>query len=419
MPPSDASILDQGVAPPRFDPLDPEVLADPYAAYAHLRREMPVAYLDEHDVWVVSRHADVVRLLREPAVFSSELGMGVPLGESGADADSRTGVGYRIGARGVRVLIATDPPDHRVFRQAVADLFSPKAIRAYTPLMHEIAHDLIDRLIAAEPSDADFTTLVAQPYPALVLAEIFGVPADMRADFLRWALLVTSDLDQRAEVNPLGVGLEMFRYFRQELRARRGEEEAPGLLGRIANLDSDVLSDHELLAFCAFLLVAGIETTSNLLSNIVEVLGTHADVQAQARADRDHSMNRLIEETLRFDSPVQALWRATTEETELGGVVLPAEARLLVLFGSANRDEAVFAYGDEFVLDRDDGDHLGFGFGPHYCLGARLARKEVGIVLGTLFDRTSGLTLRPGSQRLATPVLRGFQHQPVALEMAE
>ena len=394
-----------------FDPLDPAVVDDPYPAYARLRRESPVHYLDDHDLWVVTRYADVMRVVRSPEVFSSQLGMASDLSSR---ASSPTGVGFKIGAAGVRVLIATDPPEHTLFRRMVSPAFGPGAMRQLLPEIEAITSDLLDTLLEnAEDGDADFFRDVAEPLPVLVLAAVFGVPREMHEEFRDWSRMVTADLESGADQPGLGRGIEMLRYFRRELRRRRGS----GGEDLLSTLASAAVTDHELTGFRAFLLVAGIETTTNLLTNLLLALMHDPDQDRKLRND-ETLIDSAIEEGLRYDPPVQAWWRATTTATDLGGVELPPNARILAVYASANRDEGKFDEPDRFLVDRTPNEHLGFGNGPHFCLGSRLAKAEVRPVLAAVVHRTRAIWEREPPVRVPSLILRGLTRQPVGLEPA-
>lgn len=398
----------------RYDPADPAVLADPYPAYARLRAEAPVEHLPEHDIWLVSRYDDVARVIRDPATFSSRLGMSPPPVRAGDGTP--VGVGYRIGAPNVRVLIATDPPEHRIFRHAVAACFTPAAIDALQPRLEGVVTAQVDRLLEAGAGrPVDFFAEVAEPVPALVLATMLGVPETMHDEFRAWSAVITSDLASHAgDRAPVGRGIDMFRYFGRKLRdgtAGGGD----GLFDAIARGRTHGITDAEALAFNAFLLVAGIETTTSLLTNLLDLLMRRPELADRLRAE-PQLIPAAVEEAVRYDTSVQALWRATTGEVELAGRLLPAGARVLVLFGSANRDERRFDRAGEFLIEREAKGHLGFGAGPHFCLGARLARAEMIAVLGQLLGRTRSIRPAPGAVRTGSAVLRGFVRQPIRVE---
>lgn len=399
-------------APPSC-PVDldhPSTVADPYPAYRRLRAQAPVCYVAEHDLWLVTRHADIVEVLDHPERFSSRLGMGAV-----HRLYAPQSVDYRIGAPGVRVLIATDPPAHTRLRRAVIAPFRRSAVADLTPTIEQLARELVANLLTrAEQGDADTYRDLAEPLPALVLAELLGVPPRMRDEFRRWASVITDDLDSSATTGPrLGRGYDMFRYFYAEIR-RRKKEPGDDLLSAVAATDQAGLSDHEVMAFCAFLLVAGVETTTNLFTNIIDALICHPEAQRRLWSDPDLA-EQVVEEAMRFDTSVQGLWRATVAEDRLGGVTLPAGARLLILFGSANRDERVFSDAATFDLDRSPNPHLAFGRGPHRCLGAVLAKVELVAAVRALVEATGGITARGPFVRRNSLVLRGFTSQPVAV----
>lgn len=401
-------------SPPReagqcpFDPDAPPTVANPYAEYRRLREESPVCYLPGHDLWTVTRHADVVEVLSNPERFSSALGMGAV-----HRLHAPRSVDYRIGAPGVRVLIATDPPEHTRLRRAVLAPFGRAAVGRWTPRVEQIAEELVANLVARSASgDADMHRDLAAPLPVLVLAELLGVPPEMRDEFREWTTVITDDLDSSdADDARLGRGYDMFRYFYAEIR-RRKSNPGDDLLSVVAETDAAGLSDHEIMAFCVFLLVAGIETTTNVFTNLVATLVRHPEAQERLWAAPELA-DAVVEEALRFDTSVQGLWRAAVTEERLGDVTLPAGARLLVLFGSANRDAAVFPDADIFDIDRAPNPHLAFGHGRHRCLGALLAKAELVTALRTLVAATGGIAPAGPFVRRNSLVLRGFESQPV------
>lgn len=393
---------------------DPSLIADPAPTYAWLRAMGPAHYLPRHDLWIVTRYQEAVKVLREPDVFSSALGMSSDLARPGS---VNVGVDYRFGGPDVRVLIATDPPDHQVFRHAVAGMFTRASVEAASERVAQRARTCVQDLLEhAARGTADFYAQVAEPLPALVLADLFGMPEDMHDRFRAWVTLMTADLDSGPAQAAVGRGLDMFRYFSKQLKH-------PPQIGRRTVFDSLVsardvhVTDRELLAFCAFLLVAGIETTTNLLTNLLAALMAFPGAFRQLRASPE-LLPAAVEEGLRYETPVQVLWRGTTQPAELGGRRIPAGARVMVAFGSANRDEREFITPDIFRLDRDPNPHLGFGSGPHFCLGARLARLEVTSVLRELLAATTDIELASQPVRTTNIVLRGFTKLPVRVRPA-
>jgi cytochrome P450 len=249
-----------------FDPDHPSTISDPYPGYQWLRDQAPVHYLAEHDLWVVARYNDVLDVLNNPHRFSSQLGMGAV-----NRLHAPRSVDYRIGAPGVRVLIATDPPEHTRLRRAVLAPFRRPAITKLIPGIERIARELVAGLLEnAEHGQADAYSDLAAPLPVLVIAELLGVPPQMRGEFREWASVITDDLDRANSTDTrLGRGYDMFRYFYSEIRRRR-REPGDDLFSVLAATDAVGLSDHEVMAFCAFLLVAGVETTTNLFTNLID-----------------------------------------------------------------------------------------------------------------------------------------------------
>jgi cytochrome P450 len=392
-----------------FDPEDPATLADPYPEYRRLRDQAPVSFLPEHDLWLVTRYADAVEVLSDPHRFSSRLGMGAV-----HRLHAPQSLDYRVGAFGVRVLLATDPPEHTRLRRAVIAPFGRAAMTKLTPRVEQLARDLVAGLLAnGARGEADVYLDLAAPLPVLVLAELLGVPAEMRDAFREWALVITDDLETSGNARELGRGYDMLRYFYTEVRRRR-KEPGDDLLSVVAGTDAAGLSDHEVIAFCAFLLVAGLETTTNLFTNIVDTLMRQPELRERLW-NAPELADPVVEEALRYDTSVQGLWRAAVAEEQVGGVTVPAGARLLVLFGSANRDERMFADPDTFDVSRSPNPHLTFGYGHHRCLGAALAKVELVAALEALVAATGGMTPRKPFVRNNSLVLRGFTAQPVTV----
>lgn len=390
-----------------FDPQDPEVLADPYPHYARLRREAPVLWLPDYDIWLVSAHRDVIEVLRDPQTYSSRLGHAAEPGKK------ESGIRYRIGAPGVPILLAMDPPDHTVFRRAVRDGFTGRRIAQLGAAIEDVARKQIGCLLErSRAGDADFCRDVAGPVPTLVLGELFGLPEQMRPALFDWAQTVVADLDVTISGgDQLGRGLEMLRYFYREVKRRR-DGSGTELLDVLANGHKHGLGEREVLSFCGFLVVAGVETTTNQLTNLMDVLVSQPSVQDRLRAD-PALIPAAVQESIRYDGSVQGLWRSTTKAVTLGGQELPAGARMFILYGSANRDEQYVADPDLFLLDRACADHVGFGHGIHYCLGARLARLEIETVLRELLAETENIQAHGPSKRHASVALRGFSRQGV------
>jgi cytochrome P450 len=400
-----------------FDPFAPDVVADPYPHYARLRDEAPVCFIESQDMWMVTRHVDVAAVLHDPATFSSAEGMGALMsggvGRNRIDARGLLGLDLRE----MRVLIATDPPDHTRLRRLLSRAFTPRAITELEPHLREICEDLVhDLVVATRAGHGDLVAQVAFPFPVIVIAELLGIPPERRDDFKRWsdALVgaLSGDWDPLEAQQTLG---EMFMYLSEVVERRRHEPDhdlISRLVGGVDPDDPDALSFVEITLFAILLLVAGNETTTNLIGNGAAAFAAHPD-QAQLLQERPQLLPAAIEEVLRWDAPVQALFRSTTRPVTLSGVDLPAGAMVLVSFAAANRDSRHFADADRFDIERHNTDHLALGHGIHHCLGAALARLEARLVGETLMAR--GIQLIPGgaAERIDSIILRGFASYPV------
>lgn len=380
----------------RYDPFDPVTIADPFAAYRAIRDDAPV-YRTEHGFWVISRYDDVVRTLRDHERFSSTAGVGSEW-------------------RPVPMMISVDPPDHTQLRRLVQREFTPRAIAGWDERVTARVDDTLDAFI--ERGGGDLAADVAYPIPIGVIADMLDVPSEHRADFKRWsddtidALGGGLDAETSARVE-LSI-IEFAQYFAQVIAQRR---LAPGkdLLSLLVDpTNGETLGDGDLISFAILLLVAGNETTTNLIGNLVHALATNPDQWARLQSDRS-LVPAAVEEALRFDSPIQGFFRNTVVDVELHGETIPADEKVMVLFGSANRDERKYPEPDRFIVDRNPMDHLAFGAGIHLCLGAPLARLEGTRFLERLLDRVERVELDGAVERTQNPLLRGVRRLPVSL----
>lgn len=399
--------------PDLFSPL---VISDPYPAYADLRNT-GVAYDERNDTWLVARHRDVIEGLHHPSLYSSERGyeafMSGRVGPAGSEGRA-TAIGLdRL--FGSRVLIASDPPDHTLLRRIVSRPFTKKSIASWESRARALADDLVGELaVSIASGDADLVRDLAVPLPVRLIAEVLGIPTDRQADFRRWSDALVGSLAAQVDVDAVSGDLaEMFEFFTNVTDQRR---RAPGddLISAIAQAtpEGEELSIIEVVMFCILLLVAGNETTTNLLGNLQHSLWDHPD-QFELLRHRPDLATAAVEEGLRHGGPVQGLFRQTTRACRLGGVHLPAAANVFLLFAAANRDDTVFSEPDAYRIERDTAEHLALGHGIHYCLGAQLARLEARAALEALLAH--GLRLQPTGPAEAThnPILRGFVSIPV------
>lgn len=318
-------------------------------------------------------------------------------------------------------LLAIDPPDHTRLRRLVTRVFTARAIEALRGRTEQIADTLLDDLASRDP---DVPTDLVEHYnsllPVTVIAEILGVPEDMRTQFLQWGEGASVSLDlgisYRAFVNAEHDVVALDSWMREHFARLRREPGDDLLSGLVRASDEDELLDEDELSATAMLLLgAGFETTVNLLGNGVEQLLRHPQELAALREDPSLWAN-AVEEVLRYDSPVQRTARFATIDTEVGGMRIPAGGVVVTILGGANRDPAVFTDPHRFDVRRANArDHLSFSSGVHYCLGAALARMEGEIGLRRLFERFPDLALAGPPHRRPTRVLRGYDSMPVVL----
>jgi len=382
-----------------LDPIPHTSQDTPHASYRTLQRDAPVHYVAERDLWVLSRHADVLAALKDPATFSSSEGV-VP---SGFKPEMPT-------------LIVLDPPMHTQMRKAVMRAFTPRRISRLDDRIRGFAEDLAETLAkSAEHGEVDAFSGFTDPLPIYVMAELLGVdPAD-RELFKRCGdtIVYSSDADPQTL---LEAQRELTDYLGHVFEKRRLEprDDLVSLL-LTSSPEGRALSQDELLGLCFLLLVAGTETTTSALGTALVLLESHRDARDALIRD-PRAIPAAVEETLRFDSPVQGLSRVTTREVEVGGRKIPKGARVHLLYAAANRDPAVFPDPDRFDITREPNSHLAFGLGIHFCLGASLARAELRIGLETWLARFPSYRLDLDRvERLPSDTNRGFARLPVRL----
>ncbi len=386
-----------------YNPLSPEVQENPFPYYGFLRRHHPVMWLEPLQAWAISCYRDVDYAIKNPQIFSSAKW----IAQSAGDLNPVPEVPW---------MIETDPPDHSRLRKLVSKAFTPRMVRLLEPRVRAIAGELLAPLRAN--GKFDFVREFSGALPVIVIAEMLGVESKHRADFKRWSDNVVrgtsrpSDPAERAEIRRTNG--EMRIYFQNAIAQRRREPSNDLLTALVqAEEERQVLTADEVLAMALLVLLAGNETTMNLLGNTVLALLAHSDDLARVRGDRS-LVPQLIEEVLRYDSPVQIVFRRTTREVEVGGTKIPADAAVFLLLGSANRDEAKFPDPERFDLQRDATDHLAFGFSTHYCLGAELARLEAKVALEEfLFSCPPFVCEAERVQHIPSVIIRGPRALPL------
>jgi cytochrome P450 len=389
--------------------LDPDFYAgDPFPLYARLRAEAPVTRNRSLGFWVVSRHADVVAVSRDPATFCSA--KGIMVFEIGAEYPTPP------------TMMHTDPPDHTRYRTLVQPGFRPSFIRSLEDGVRDRTRTLVDRIEPGEP--IDFVPAVAVPLPLQVISDLMGMPEEEWPQFFKWSEAVIPGATDWPEEERQALSAEMVTYLlasAAERRAHPGE----GIISELgsAEIDGDRLTDAELGMFLVQLLVAGNETTRNMMSGGLVALaadpGTWPSLRSRVSASAPRALSLAVEEMLRWTTPVVSFMRTTTRPTELGGRELGADEPVLMLYASANRDESVFGpTADVFDPARDPNPHVAFGFGPHFCVGAVLARLEGRILLEELLSRFGSVELAGPVVRTASPVIAGVRSAPVVFGAA-
>jgi len=394
--------------PLEFNPFLPEVHADPYPLYHRLRAEDPV-HRTIQGLWLLTRHADVVAVLRDPRM----------------SRDPRRSAQYRLLREaggddpfedGAPSMLFDEPTHHTRLRTLVNKAFTPAAIGRLAGRVSELVDRLLDR--AAETGEMDIVDDLAYPLPVTVICELFGVPPADRARFRAWSGALVHLLDPLVATDVLERALEArsaLRGYLHELVADRRAHPGSDLLTALiaAEAEGQRLSEAELISMCVLLLIAGHETTVNLISNGTLALLRHPVELARLAADPSLAPS-AVEELLRYDSPVQLTSRHALADVEIGGRLVREGETVIAGLGAANRDPAAFADPDQLDLGRAPNRHVAFGGGIHFCLGAPLARMEARIALTALLGRVPGLALGNGEPALRdTVTLRGLASLPV------
>lgn len=380
-------------------------------AFARLRAEDPVHWYEPGGFWCVTRQAEIREVSRQPKVFSSAHGLqmwqipAIRSGESFAPG----------GVDGAVSILEMDPPEHIAHRRLVTSVFTPRYIAKLEAHIREITRVTLD---ACDPtSEIDLVEQIAVPLPMLVIAEMIGVPGEDRDRFRRWS-------DSMVEAGGGGVTeatvtdlAELFEYFTTSLAAHR-ETPADDIITMLldAEVDGEGLTDGATLMFLMTLLVAGNETTRNLIAGGALALAEHPEQRALLAAEPERIPN-AVEELLRWVSPVRSFIRRAEDDTELAGTRISAGEYVVLFYGSGNRDEAVFGpSADQLDVDREDANRqISFGFGEHLCLGASLARIEARVMFEELLLRWPEWRIVAEPVHLASPLMNGLVHLPVRL----
>jgi cytochrome P450 len=413
--------------PVEFDLFSPAWREEPYPKYRELRDHAPVHRSDDSGLVCVSRYEDVLAVLRDHDTFSSGA-MLTQLMLGGEKKPPLTPRSLWFAARllwkarvnpfalpRVPSLIAADGDRHSGLRAIVNRGFTPRQIAAWETRARAIVNECLSRLSAG---DFDVVRDLAIPLPVTVIAEMLGIEPERRHDFKRWSDIVIDNATGAGRADPFGPAVldafaEMTCYVVEIARRLRAAPADDLISQLVTSRDGEGLSPIELVQFVSLLLVAGNETTTNLIGNATSALLAHPE-QLERVASDPTLIPGLIEETVRFDAPVQLVFREALRDCEIAGVRVPAESIVVPLIGSANRDERRFPEPDGFDVTRNPVGHLGFGFGTHFCLGASLARLEARVALEALIPELlhlRGPEARP--PRIDSFLVRGPSRLPL------
>jgi cytochrome P450 len=398
-----------------FAPGDLGFIADPYPAYAELRARGRVHHNPETNQWILPHHADVGRVLRDHRRFGRTYLHVATHAEMGRPEDpEHTGPFWWLIRNGI---LDMEPPDHTRVRRLVAKAFTPRRVEELRPTVQRLMDRLVDEV--AGTGVVDLISAVAEPLPVTVIAELLGIPEADRHHLRPWS----SEICRMYELNPTeedgraasAAAVEFSGYLRDLIRERRTrptEDLASGLVEVID--EGDRLTEDEMIGTCVLLLNAGHEATVNMTGNGWWALFRHPGQLARLR--QDHSLvPRAVEELMRYDTPLQMFERWVLEDVELLGAEVRRGDELALLFGSANRDPAVFDRPDELDIARDPNPHLTFGAGIHFCLGAPLGRVELETSFGTLLRRAPGMELVAEPTWKPNYIIRGLRELRVRL----
>jgi len=394
-----------------YNLLDPATVENPFEYYAALRERAPV-YKMPSGMWIVSSYALCLEAIRDYEAFSSQFIQKMSGGAAGRDGN----------ILGPETLLSNDPPSHTYFRKLVNKAFSPARVKKLSASIRVIAEDLVGKLERTGRFDA--VADYAVPLPLTVIADQLGVPRRNLAEFKRWSDATIVPIGGMATPEQLIESVKLTEELKSYLAERCKE--------RLADRKDDMLSDlvhaevdgeraaeiKEVVSILQQFLVAGNETTTNLIAATLQFLLQHPDQLALVQEDRGLLPN-AVEEALRLETPTSGMWRVATRDVELGGELIPEGSMVMLRYAAANRDEAVFKDGEAFDVRRENArEHLAFGMGIHFCPGASLAREETRIGVELILDRMPGLRLAPGNDFAHHPnmLLRGLKRLDVEFD---
>lgn len=383
-------------------PLLVQFRENPYPLYRSLLEHAPVQWNDVLEAWTLARYSDVVASLTDPRFSADRTEQGMLMD------------GYDL----AKSMLVSDPPDHTRLRSLVQKAFTPRMIDQLRPRIVAVVGELLDR-IAEREQPVDLIAELAYPLPVVVIAELLGVPAEDRVSFQEWSAVLAASLDPLVSdelMDRVVVARQSLHAYLRGIITERRRAPRSDLISALVAVEElgAVLSEPELVVMCTLLLIAGHETTVNLIGNGMFALLRHPDELERLRADPS-LIGTAIEELLRYDSPVQMTGRIATSPVELDGHTIAPGDWILPLLGAANHDPRQFAEPERLDLGRTPNPHVAFGRGIHFCLGAPLARLEGQIAVGALVRRFRTLSLAGEPVRRDQITLRGLKSLPISV----
>lgn len=396
---------------------DPAFYIDPHDVLSRMRREAPIYYDAEIDCYVLTRYADVMAVSRNPDVWISSRGVTLN------DLVHQDMVGETFYPPNVERVLTTDPPRHRFLRKVISPSFTPRAVQSLDPVIRNYCQSLLAAIRPDEPFD--FIETIAVPLPLLVIAKTFGLPGDNLAEFRYWSDQVMLLGDHTLTREQLAAAARELRpmneYFRSVLDERRATLTADDSRGDLlttlarAERDSDDLTMENMIGLSISTLVAGNETTRNLLGSMIVALASHPD-QLRAVAEDPSLVPNAVDESLRWATPVPGFVRTAAVDSELAGTTIRAGQHVYLSYTAANRDDSVFSDPNTFEVRRATArSHVAFGYGEHVCPGASLTRLESTIVFEEILKSYSSWSVGEGATRLYSAFSNGWEHLPVTL----
>jgi cholest-4-en-3-one 26-monooxygenase len=406
--------------PGDIDLTDPDVFLNaggpPHDYFEVLRREAPVFWHEAPSVqksitpitkgfWVISKHADLVHVSRSPKIFSSEVGTSF-LWES--DEEMLPLV--------QSIMINMDPPQHVKYRRLVQPGFTPKMVKEIEPTIRKHARDIVDRV--AEKGECEFVEDLASELPLTLICELVGIPYEDRKKIFEWSnnMIGGDDPDLAPSADASGTASAAMWLYCNELAEEKRRNPDDTLISKYVHgsVDGEKITEQELNHFFVLLAVAGNETTRNMTSHFMRLLFEHPDQYELLRSDVPRYLPGAVEEALRFSPPVMNFRRTAIQDTEIRGSQIKAGDKIYLSYPSANRDEEVFTDSMKFDITREKNDHIAFGIGEHFCLGANLARMQLNAILGEVLTRLPVLrpTQAPRIQR--SNFIHGITRMPVS-----